>query len=149
MATRIADISTSGLAGLESRLKKISPGSKIELTLGIDRNLSASELALVAQSLNKNVTLTGNLEMGSTPEWPNALRMTFYNPYNPISQKGYAFALPLAVLIIGALGAVGVSAFLGFKLGNVIDALAKYIVPVTLILAGSFVLYGFATRKRA
>jgi ABC-type dipeptide/oligopeptide/nickel transport system permease component len=56
---------------------------------------------------------------------------------------------PLAVLIIVALGGVGIAAFLGWKVGNVIDALAKYIIPVTLIGVGGLVLAAYVMRPVA
>ena len=138
--------STSGLNGLESYLKTIKPGSKVELTIGIDKDLSESQLASIAQSLSSNLVLTDTLQIGSTPEWPNALKLSFYNPVTP--GQGIAFALPLVVLIIGALGVVGISSFLGFKIGNVVDSIAKYIIPITLISVGGLVLYGYVTRKK-
>lgn len=138
------NISTSGLAGLESRLSKIKPGSKVELIIGIDRSLSSAELSSVAQELGKSLNLADQIQLGATREWPNAIKMTFYNP---VKQGGYSL-LPIAVLIIGALGVVGVSAFLGWKLGTIFESIGKYIVPITLIVTGGFVLYGFATRKR-
>lgn len=122
-----------------------SPGQKVELILGLPRDLSDQEVDQLEQRLLSSGLLLHSIEMGSTKQWPDALRMVFTRPNRP---QGVA-AWPLALLIITALGGLGITAFLGWKVGGVIDALAKYIIPVTLISVGGLVLAAYVMRPVA
>jgi len=143
--TKVALEGTDTRALDRALMEFFSPGQKVELLLGLPRDISDQEVARMGQQLVNAGLDLHSIEMGSTKEWPYALRMIFTRPYRP---EGVA-AWPLAVLIIVALGGVGIAAFLGWKIGNVIDALAKYIVPITLIGVGGLVLAAYVMRPVA
>jgi hypothetical protein len=143
--TKVALEGTDTRALDRALMEFFSPGQKVELLLGLPRDISDQEVAQLEQQLVNAGLDLHSIEMGSTKEWPYALRMIFTRPYRP---EGVA-VWPLAVLIIVALGGVGIAAFLGWKVGNVIDALAKYIIPVTLIGVGGLVLAAYVMRPVA
>lgn len=132
----------------EAVAKNYSPGQTVELFIGIGRDLSIDELSAVQERFAQGgLKLLSPLAIGASP-WPNTLRLVFANPEEPPG-VGFILALPLAVLVIGALGVVGIGAFLGFKLGNVVDSLAKNLLPITLITVGGLIVWGFLTRQPA
>ncbi len=126
--------------------KSYKTGEAIDLIIGIPKNLSIEELSQVQASLlSQGVRVLEPIEIGSedTEKWQNAVRMKV--SYNPIP-KGEVGFLPLAVLIIAALGAVGVTGIIGWKIGGVFDAVKKNFVPVFLIGIGGIVLLALILR---
>lgn len=121
-----------------------SPGQKVELLLGLPRDISDEEVYSVEQILRDAGLKLHSIEAGSTQESP-ALRLIFTRPSR---NEGIA-AWPLALLIPVVLGALGITAFTFWKVGGVIDALAKYIVPITLIGVGGLVLVAYVMRPVA
>lgn len=112
--------------------KSFKPGEKVELILGTPRDLTAAEIATFESSLTKQgITLLSPVEIGDTPDWPNALRVEIAAP----DYKGVGM-LPLAVLLLLAAGVVGITTFLGIKVGTVVDQVSKYFVPTLLITFG-------------
>lgn len=133
-----------GLKGLQERLNGIAPGAKVDVYIGLDKDLSESELSeLETKLLSNGVELAEPVSIGSD-DWPNTLRLSIYNvPYNA---SGIS-VLPLVVLIIGALGVVTVGIVLGYKIGNVFNAIASNIIPISIIIVGGILAFGYAQKK--
>ena len=116
------------------------PGKKLQLDLGLPRDLSVEELSIIQDRLtSEGLRLIAPIEIGSGP-WQNTLRLKFENP------KGYAqFGIPLVVMIILAVGAVGIAAFLGWKVGEVFQQW----FPAIAVLALAGVLgYAYVTSRK-
>lgn len=122
------------------------PGTRVELLLGLPRPLVGDELDRIAAYLRQHGATDAHVSFGavSDAEWPNAIRAEFTRQArNPQAQF-----LPFVVLLIGAMGAVGITAFLGFKVGQVIEQLGRNLVPLAVLGVGAFLLYTFI-RSRA
>lgn len=103
---------------------------KVELLLGLPRELSDAEVAVFEQSLRQQgLQLTAPVQAGIAP-WPSTLRMEFRRAARNPREIG---VLPLAVLLPVALGAIGITGILGYKVGQVIESIGKNIVPLVLI----------------
>lgn len=126
---------------LNNAILEFDPGTRLDLYMGIERSLSDNELQAFADGVAHQGVEIEFAEMGSGP-WPNTLRMIFTRP----NREGYGFLLPV-IVILGTLGFLGISGYLGFKLGNVIDAVSKYIIPLSLVAAGVTLLGFWVYRK--
>ena len=128
-------ISGTSLDGIPSAIAEwVRPGRPVELIIGLGQPVSREHIAaLEAKMASSGMPIRA--DMGSTPEWPNAMRLRFNRPRKV---KGVAF-LPLAVLLVGAIGAVGVTAFVGWKLGTAVTDISKRIVPLAIIAGVTFV----------
>lgn len=126
--------------------ENFAPGETVEVLLGLSRDISNEEVGMVREAM-KRQGLKSKVEMGSGP-WPNTMRLQFQRP---VRQQGFAI-LPLAVLIIGALGAVGIGGVLGWKVGNVVESIGnsigKSLIPLTLVGGGIWLLSRFVEAKR-
>ena len=138
-------VSGTNTKQLHSALQEfLGPGQRGELILGVPNPMGGDQLATL-QAYLQSKGFMATVDFGSTSDWSNAVRINFKRP----SRSEYAFlplALPPAALIIAALGVVGVTGILGFKLGNVLDSLSRNLVPIAVIAAGAMVL--IATVKR-
>ncbi|MDP2323978.1 MAG: hypothetical protein Q8N51_08110, partial [Gammaproteobacteria bacterium] len=56
-------------------------------------------------------------------------------------------ALPLAVLIIAAAGAVGIAGILGWQVGQAVSAIGRAVIPLALIAGTVYVLSRFVEAK--
>jgi len=65
------------------------PGQPVELVLELSRQLSGGEAGLIGQGLAER-GVTARVECGSTPEWPNALRVRCTRP---LKVKGMGSAI--------------------------------------------------------
>lgn len=116
----------------------------MQLDIGVEREFSADELnkfqeTLVAEGLH----LTTPVQMG-TGDWENTIRIQFKNP------EGYGAlpAAPIAIIVL-ALGAVGLSGMLGWRLSDVIR---DYFPAILISAVGIGVLWlalSYKERKRA
>lgn len=126
-----------GWAGLQHTMEEqFNSRQPVELLLGISRELPDHQVSLLdAELRHQGVALLGRVEIGSGP-WPVTLRLAVRRPP---AVRGTG-VLPLAVLLVGALGLVGITGIIGWRVGDVIkglgDALTKSLVPITLILGG-------------
>ena len=119
------------------------PGQGVELLLQLDQDLSSAELGTIQGTLVVNgMQLLSPVDIGTGP-WPNTLRLQFRYP--SAHEVGM---LPLAVLLVLALGSVGVGSFLGWKVGDVVGSIGKYMVPLALIFGGVYVLSKYVERPR-
>jgi len=103
--------------------------------LGIDRDLSPDELSTLRQEIVRGGLSVKSLDIGTGP-WENTLRLRFVRP----SVKGYGqvqLILPIAM----GLSLLGLSGILGWQLGQVVSQIGKYIIPITLIAATTFLVY--------
>ena len=120
------------------------PGQKVELLIGIDKDLAGAELATLQNSLlQSGLQLLSPIQIGSYP-WPNTLRLRFRRPASS-GQVGFIPLIPPIAIILAGLG---VAVFLGWEVNKVIDAITRNLVPITLIAVGGFVLYGYVTSRR-
>lgn len=137
----------TGWVGLQRTMEEhFNPGRPVEILLGLPVDLSSTQLDLLnAELRSQGVPLLSPAQIGSGP-WPITLRLAVRRPQR---SRGTGL-LPLAVLIIGALGAVGVTGLLGWRLGEVIssmgEALSRSLIPMTLILGGVWVLTKYMER---
>jgi len=122
--------------------ERVAVGSKVQLVLGLSNTPSRADLQAISAYMAQ-AGLPCKVECGSTGEWPDAIRITFTRPTRP---QGVA-VWPLAVLIIGAVGITSIGGILGWKLGSAVEGISRQIVPLTLIVAGAFVLYGYTSRR--
>jgi hypothetical protein len=118
------------------------PGEEVDLYLGLPKPLTEEEVIKLETNLrSQGIALTAPLDYGSTKEWASAVRLRFTAPdYSGVG------TLPLAVMLVLAVGAVGIASFLGYKIGNVVDAIAKYTLPIVLIGAGTFIMWAYITK---
>lgn len=127
--------------------QNVPEGQPVELFLGVDRDLSADELDIMQDELQRGgLVLLEPIGVGSSGDWDNTVRVKFSRPA-PL--RGEIGVLPLAVLIIGALGAIGIGGIAGWKLGNIMDSFAKNIVPLALILGGIYAVVTIAKKSPA
>ena len=120
-----------------------APGQVVDLFLELPRELRHDEVLAVRRNLESQGLDIRSAQMGAFGDWPNTLRLQFKRPARP---QGYA-VLPLAVMVIGALGAVGVASFLGWKLGNIVDSIGKNILPILAIGVAGLLGYKFLQQK--
>ena len=132
------------LAGLNEAMRRIRPGSRVELIVGLKSEISRGELDTIGRRLAEGgLKLIGPVTLGSTPEWPSAIKIDFVTP----DRKSIAFLPILPIIgIVGALGALGVA---GWGVTKVTESFAKNLVPITLIIVGGLVFYGYTTRKKS
>lgn len=123
---------------VESRLR---PGQKAEVFIGLSDDVTDEQVATIERELvDGGLLLTSPVEVGTGP-WSTTLRIGFVRP------KGIGFVqIPLAAMLVLALGAVGVTGILGWKLGGMVDQVKRYVLPIALIAAGAYVLAQFARR---
>lgn len=133
---------------LQREIAKYKPGTPVEVFLGVDQDLTENDLWHLQQELVQGgLDLLSPASMGATDWWANTLRLEFRAPYG----QGPASIgqLPLAVLIILALGVVGIGGVLGWKIGSVFESFGKALIPLGLIFAGALVFMKLAERKKA
>ena len=129
------------LGGLNEAMRRIRPGSKVELIIGLNRSVDASELDTIGSRLTEGgIRLTGPLTVGSTPEWPSALKIDFVAS----ERKGIGF-WPVAIAIVGALSFIGIA---GWGFARVTESFSKNLVSIVLIGVAGLVAYGYVRRKR-
>lgn len=129
------------LGGLNEAMRRVRPGGKVELVIGLNRNIDASELNIIGSKLTEGgLLLTGPLTIGSTAEWPNALKIDFVAS----ERKGIGF-WPVAIAVVGALSFIGIA---GWGLAKVTESFSKNLVPIVLIGVAGLVAYGYVTRKK-
>lgn len=93
------------------------PGERVDLILELPRDLTAVELDKVQAELKgRGLELTAPIELGADRQWPDALRVQFPRPHRPAGTA----VLPLGGLVIGALGAVGITGLLGWRIGDTV-----------------------------
>lgn len=118
--------------------ENFNPGSRVELLLQVPEDLSVGQLATIEASLQ---SVNAKVAVGSTGEWPNALRIEFTKS----SRHDKTKIIPFAVMLVGALAAAGIVGILGWKLGNSVstigDAIAKNVVWIAGIAAVGLVVY--------
>ena len=89
--------------------------------------------------------------IGETVSMPNTVVMRFEQSQASNSGVGFVIAAPFAVLLIGALGAVGVAGLLGWSIksliGDIGETIKKSFIPAILILGGIYVLGKYVGRK--
>jgi len=106
--------------------KNFKPGSRVEMYLGIPRELTAEELTSYQQSLEANgAKLMAPVEIGDYGNQPHVLKVALQAP----SYSGVG-VLPLVVLLVLALGVVGIAAYTGVTIVNVIK---QNMVPLAVI----------------
>lgn len=110
------------------------PGAKLYLDIESPRDLSAEELGMVQEELQKQgMLLTAPVQIG-TGDWPNTLKIQFQNPSGYGMQVG---VLPLVVMIIAALGIVGIGAMVGWRLGDIIkENVAPILITTAIVILG-------------
>lgn len=109
-----------------------NPGDIIDLELQLDKNLSQNELAIFAQELARQGITVRQCRMAS----PYILRTQFVRPARP---AGYAL-IPILLLIVGALSAVGVGSYIMVQIGS---AVSTAIPDILKIMAAGAVAIGF------
>ena len=112
------------------------PGEPVEVLIGVPEEVSQDKAQEMQRYMNER-GLDAKVAFGSSVDWPNTIRLEFTRPQN---RRVEAKFLPLALLVIGALGVAGVGLILGFKIGGVLDQVGKNLVPLILILVGGIVL---------
>ena len=118
-------------------------GQGVDLLLAVDKPLDTSELATFQNKLIEGgLNLRAPVEYGSHPQYQHVIHMQFEAPVS----EGIA-ALPIAVLIIAAIGAVGIGGVLGWRVGDVIGKVGEYILPLALLAGGVFLLTRFVDAK--
>lgn len=116
------------------------PGKRLQVDIGLTRDLSIAELATIQQKLlSEGLRLLGPVEIG-TGRWQNTLRIKFENP------TGYAQiqALPVVVLIILAVGAVGIGGILGWRIG---ETFQNWFPAIAVLTLAGFLGYAYITSR--
>lgn len=133
----------ASLDGLQRAIEEhYNPGQRCSVVLGLERELTDDEVGVLESELAQS-GLRAKVEPGMAPEWPAAVRLEFTRP---AKVQGVG-VWPLAAVLVAALGAVGIVGILGWRLGEVVAALAKNLLPIALIGAATFLMYGFVTRR--
>jgi len=129
---------SSDINGIEYIIKEhLNEGATVDLRIGLDQPMTADQLTGFQEYLvTGGLKLTSPLKMVSTP-WPNTVELQFKRPAH---HEGVGFAWELALLVIGGLAFVGIVSFIGYQIGEVIGQIAKYILPVALIFAATYLL---------
>lgn len=124
------------LNGLQTELSRYPAGAKVVLYLGVDRDMSVDDLQTLEAELKQGGMQLAEHPAIGTDEWANTVKLVFYNPEVP---AGISF-LPIPVLIILAVGVVGIGGVLGWKIGGVFDNIGDYILPLGIIAGAVLVL---------
>ena len=123
--------------------ERFNPGDTVDLRLAIDRLLSTEELAVIKNHLASYGLMVRRVGMVE----PGVVSIVFDRPSRP---QGYA-QLPLSVLIIGALGAVGVVAVLGWSIASgvksILQSIGKNVIWIGLIIGAVVILRKVATKR--
>jgi len=124
---------------------QFNPGDAMDIRLQLPRWLNAGEVAII-----KDYMVANGMEVRSAQMLDaNTLQLIMLRPSRPV---GYAL-LPLAVLIIGAIGVVGLGGVLGWQVGSgvksLLDSIGKMIIPLALVAGGVFILKTWMERKPA
>lgn len=126
------------------------PGTRVELHLGLPRAVTEAELGRIGAHLHQNGMQDAQVLFGAaySPDgsvlWENALQVRFTRP----SRAARAQFLPFAFVLIAALGLVGITAYLGFKVGQVVEQIGRNLVPLALIGGGTVLLIMWMRQRK-
>lgn len=105
-----------------------NPGAKVQLDLSIGSLLDSGKLAVFQEHLLTNgFELTKPVQSLITEEGP-VVRVEFVRPD---SQSGVG-VIPLILLIPAGLAAIGIFAVMGWRISQVTETIAKYVIPLSL-----------------
>ena len=111
------------------------PGQPVQMLLGLGYDLTGEQVDAFGQYLtNGGLQLLSPIKMVHDSEWGPSIFMEFKRPV----QEGVGFAWAIPLLFVGGLAAIGVTAFIGWQVGEVLGQIARYLVPVALIAAGTY-----------
>lgn len=120
----------------------------LDLIVGLTAPMTDSQVAALQTELRSRGLAGATVQSGQTDEWPHAVLIRFSRPTG-----ASAAVIALPVLIIGALGAVGIVTFLGFKVAegfsNIGQSIADNLIPLTLIGAGVWLASRFFKKQPA
>lgn len=130
--------------GIEYVIKEhLNEGAIVDLRLGLEQALTADQLSgFQDYLLSGGLDLTEPVKMVAGP-WPNTIEIRFRRP----STEGVGFAWGLALMVIGGLAFIGISSFIGWQIGEVIGEIARYLIPVVLIGAGTYLLAKYIEKR--
>ena len=117
-------------------------GTRVALLLGLPREVTETQLGRIADHLHHHGMGDAQVQFGTSYNpagsvlWDNTLRVEFTRP----SREAKAQFLPFAFTLIAAMGLVGITAYLGFKVGQVVEQIGRNLVPLALIGVGAVVL---------
>lgn len=116
------------------------PGKRFSVLFHLTRDVSAKEISALQRALRDDGLEGATAELGSTAEWANALRLSFSYTKRDVGPK----VIPIAFLILAAIGISIPGAIGGWKVG---DAISKNLIPIVLIGGGVIVLVALAASK--
>ena len=110
---------------LAADLAAFKPGRVVSLVLGLASPISDQALVDFANYLRQNGVEVLTADLGATDDFPLAANITLKMP----AQSGYGF-IPLAVLLVGAVGFILVTALVGWQVSS---AVKSNIIPLAII----------------
>jgi hypothetical protein len=88
------------------------PGEQVQVILGVDTELNDEQLARVTSNLNNLGLDVRKVQLGSTPDWPNAVQIVFRRP---MRARGYAL-IPIATALRNSFAVAGINRFTGWRM---------------------------------
>lgn len=116
------------------------PGELIDLELFVDRVPNLPELSALADTLNKQGLDVRKCGMSG----PNILTLQFVRPNRP---TGYA-QIPVAVVIIGALAAIGVVSYIIVRIGQAVASTVPDLIKIAAVVGGALLVIWFASKQQ-
>ena len=120
-------------------LEQFNPGDRVDLRLGVTRQLSADEMQDYTDYLADNGVEDVVTEQVSDP-WSNTVRVQFTRPHRI---EGYGVTLGVVGIILGGLLAIGLLGLIGWGVTKFVDAVTKNIVPIIAVCIGGFLIYNY------
>ncbi len=143
MATQLSYHEGTDTQELENVIREFyGPGQSVEVVLSLPRSLTLDEQDHVMDELGRRGVEVISVDQPAQP-YDYTLRLRFRRQ----SVEGYALLPILGIAAI--LGALGIGAVLVWGVKGYIDALARNMIPITLIVTGGLVLMAWVFRPAA
>ena len=121
-------------------------GDKVELFLGVGRALTQQEVATFQDELvSQGAQMTSPVDYGYTEDLGHTLRVEFIRPD---MQGGVGFPVLLPLILVGGLAAIAVTSIIGWRMSQVIETFAKYLLPIAFIAAGTIIGISYFQSKK-
>jgi len=115
-----------------------NPGDKVKLDIGVDTLPSQVQISqLNTYLLSQGATLIKPATAFLDKKLGPTISLQFEIPQY---REGVGFIWWIPLAIVGGLGLIGITAVVGWRMSQVVESLAKWLLPITLGVAALIIL---------